>query len=151
MRQIVEEYGGAILAMVATVAVIVLAAALLLSPGSVVSRGIERMTDGYLGDDIQESKEEMARYASMDPVELKVCRNVHVGETMELTEFIGTVGNQTLQEVRILNAAENNWVIEDGNITFLRRGTFPVRVYGENAEGNYGCSELWMSVGGKTA
>ena len=46
---------------------------------------------------------------------------------------------------------ENNWVIEDGNITFLRRGTFPVRVYGERADGNYGCSELWMSVGGKTA
>lgn len=151
MRQIVEEYGGAILAMIATVAIIVLAATLLLRPGSVVSQGVERMTDGYLGDDVSDSKDAMAKYASMDPVQLEVRRNVHVGETMPLTEFIGEVGNQTLQEIRILNAAENNWVIEDGQITFLRRGTFPVRVYGENADGNYGCSELWMSVGGKRA
>ena len=151
MRQIVEEYGGAILAMVATVAIVVLAVALLFHPGSAVSKGIERMTDEYLGDDTSVSKDVMARFASMDPVKLEVRRSVHIGETMPLTEFIGEVGNQTLREVRILNAAENNWVIEDGNITFLRRGVFPVCVYGENADGNYGCSELWMSVGGKTA
>ncbi len=151
MKQVIEEYGGAILAMVAAIAVIALAAVMLLRPGSGVSRGGERMTDGYLGDELQISQEAMARYASLAPIALEIRHRVHVGETIPLKEFIGGVGNQTLQEIRILNAAENNWVIEDGNITFLRRGTFPVRVYGENAEGNYGCCELWMSVGGKTA
>lgn len=151
MKQIIEEYGGAILAMVAAIAVITLAAVMLLHPGSVVSRGVERMTDGYLGDELQISKEAMAKYASKEPVELEIRRRVQVGETISLKDFIGGVGNQTLQEIRILNAAENNWIVKDGKITFLRRGTFPVRVYGENAEGNYGCCELWMSVGGKTA
>ena len=147
MRQIIDEYGGAMLALVASIGVLALVAAILLRPGSVVSHGVERMTDGYLSDRLEQSEEALVACLAAEPLHLQVLQAAVAGEGMELQDLYGAVGGQKLRQVRVLNDSEGQWTLEGTRITFPQRGMYLVRVYGMDEDGREGCSYLWTGVG----
>ena len=148
MKQIIEEYGGTLLAMVASIGVIALAAVLLLRPGSVVSHGVERMTDQYLSDELPESLVAIERVYTMEPVEIEVRSSAVVGKTIELGDLFSGKDGAALSHLRVLGDGGTDWESDGKTITFAKRGMYSLRVYAEDASGNFGSSVMWIGVTG---
>ncbi|MCR4999638.1 MAG: hypothetical protein K6A05_07360 [Lachnospiraceae bacterium] len=147
MKQIIDEYGGAMLALVASLGILALLTAVLLRPGSAVSQGIEAMTDGYLSDRLDNSKDAMAARYAMAPLQLQVAQSAVAGRPMALKDLFCKADGTALSLVRLLNDGEGQWEEKDGVITFPKQGMYCMRVYGADGQGNDGSSYLWMAVG----
>ena len=148
MKQIIDEYGTALLALVAAIGVLALTAVLLLRPGSVVSQGVERMTDQYLSDELPASTQAIGEFYATAPVEIRVAKTATVGKTTDISDLFCGKEGETLSHIRVLSDGEGAWTVEGNDITFSKRGTYAMRIYAEDATGNYGTSTLWMNVGG---
>lgn len=147
MKQVMEEYGGALLAVVAAMGVIALVMGLLFAPGSVLSRGMEHMTDRYLTDRLEDSTRVVAEITEAEPLEICVRGHLDVGKTTPLTEIFCQKDGAALQQVRLLSEPCEGWKLTEEGMTFFKSGSYLVRVYGENREGDFGCCSLWLCAG----
>lgn len=151
MKHVLDEYGSTILAAVATICVLALVGLIVLRPGGVVSSGIEKMTGGYLSDRLPESEAQMRLVASSEPLEIRVVHGAVAGKQVSPKELFCDANGAPLRQVQVLGDGEGAWKNTADGILFPCSGFYAMRVYGEDAAGNYGCSVVWMNVAKEVA